>query len=116
MSIREELPTEVDVAITGAVSRLQAMHEALEQGRRADAMFGGGGRYEAEVIHHRYGSLKQLLQTVEEKQAVIRKWRERCPSGIDFEKLLTEYGEIPEIAISEGGSVYLSDLTCCDSP
>lgn len=109
MTKRAGLPTSVDVALASAVSRLQAMHEALEQGRRADAMFGGGGRYEADAASNRCGGLFGLFRQKAEQLAVIERWRSRCPADIDFDELLAEYGDLPEVWLSVEGFAYLSE-------
>lgn len=116
MAIRETLPTQVDVALANAVSSLQVMHEALAQGRRTDAMFGGGGRYEADAATNRCGGLIRLFQVKAEKLAVIVEWRDRCPRDIDFDELLSEYGELPEVWLSALGYAYLREQLDDSSP
>jgi hypothetical protein len=49
IDITDQIPDTVLAVVKVAVARLREVADALAQGRRTDAMFAGGGRYESDA-------------------------------------------------------------------
>jgi hypothetical protein len=52
VSEADKLPPAIRYHLALAVSHLQQLAETLDQGRAADRMFSGGGRYEADAYRN----------------------------------------------------------------
>lgn len=102
MSLIEKLPTKVKVDLELAIGGLSNMHDALESGRRADNMFSGGGRYEADVIENKWGTTQNFFDWKEFYLDIIEKWRARCPSDINFDELIEEFGGVTKVYLTAG--------------
>ncbi len=110
-SIRSTLPNKVDAELRLAVGLILSAHDLLDQGQRADAMFGGGGRYEADAVENRFGTSLKMFNRVRHAFETIEQWREKAPKNIDFDALLHEYGEfdvLEEPRMTGQGYLYLN--------
>jgi len=106
----EEIPDRVLSVVRAAVRRIRDLADALAQGRRADAQFAGGGRYEADAWCNAMGAgrFQQFSDAVNHLHLFKRIAAE---NGVDGEAVLMELG-LPaeeELTLSEAAKGWIKD-------
>lgn len=106
--MNEEIPDQVLSVVRAAVRRIRDLADALAQGRRADCMFDGGGRYEADAWCNAMGAgrFQQFKDAVNHLHLFKRIATE---NGVDGEAVLKELG-LPseeELTLSEAAKGWI---------
>lgn len=103
----DNIPPQVIGTVRAAVVVLRGLAEALEMGRRADAMFSGQGRYEADS--YRNVGLRNGGKNVQRAYETIALFREvASDNGVDAEAVLAHLGlpEPKELELSHDAKGY----------
>jgi hypothetical protein len=103
----EQVPDRVKMAVKIALDQLATIARGLENGRRADAMFDGCGRYEWEVWTE---GLHDKLKRIDTSLATLQQFRiNAAAKGIDPEVTIAELGGVPRYEPSDAIDRWMRD-------
>ena len=103
----EQVPERVKMAVKIALDQLATIARGLENGRRADAMFDGAGRYEWEVWTE---GLHDKLKRIDASLATLQQFRiNAAAKGIDPEVTIAELGGVPRYEPSDAIDRWMRD-------
>lgn len=101
------VPASVRIVLKRHLDALQGVVDRLEQGRKIDKRFGGGGRYEWEcllsVIDEDMGSIRAAREAVAEFRTFAPK------NGVEPEVFLASLGGVPDLKPSAKAIAFMSD-------
>lgn len=90
MSNSDNVPQWVKDWVARHLATLRVIVDSVNQGRRADRMHAGNGRYTSDCIHANLDAIKETLGDVE-------RFRDACKEeGVDADAIIDELGGWPD--------------------
>lgn len=96
-----EIPARITTRLKRALDAMREVRDSLDQGRTADRMFNGRGRYEADAWANTSKHLRPVFRTLEEFKV------EAEAKGINGAAVLAALGGVPDVTLSAEALAWL---------
>lgn len=106
---KNEVPEGVKIALARFLETIRDLADRLDSGRKLDTRFGGGGRYESEILIAFVEDEANLAPLVKAREMVAEFRTMAVKNGVDGDAFIAQLGGVADIKPSDRMVAYLTE-------